>query len=222
MTADVVIRHKGVCDYEHTWKSMVDFTVNRTPESMDEIWVLEHYPVYTQGTSCRDVPRGGYAVNGVPVSTVHSDRGGQMTYHGPGQLIIYCLLDLKRNHLGPKSLVKNVEQALINLLACYQLDAFRRQGAPGVYLKEGKIAALGFRIKKGCCYHGLSLNLDMDLSPFEGIDPCGYPNQPVSQLCDFVEIDREEVVSRLVEALVVNLDLQVVDDVADKMSLRTE
>lgn len=175
------IRDLGRQPYAETLPAMQQFTAQRrnTPETPDEIWLLEHPPVYTQGTSCNTEP---FLSNNIPV--VKTDRGGQITYHGPGQLIVYLLLDIKRLGLGPKSLVHRIEQALIGFLAAQNIQAMRQQGAPGVYVDGEKIAALGLRIRHGCCYHGLSLNVDMDLTPFEAIDPCGYQGLKVTQLAD--------------------------------------
>ena len=182
MSRAVRIVKKGVCDYETTHAQMLAYTVSRTADSGDEIWVLEHSPVFTQGTSCKESPSGP----GRDIPLIHSDRGGQITYHGPGQLICYLLLDIKRLGLGPKALVNKTEQALISMLADYAITANRRPGAPGVYVEGEKIAALGFRIKNGRCYHGLSLNVDMDLGPFSWINPCGYPEQRVTQMKSLV------------------------------------
>ncbi|NKB64798.1 MAG: lipoyl(octanoyl) transferase LipB [Gammaproteobacteria bacterium] len=178
MPNEVLVKNKGLCDYEPMVSQMLTFTVERTNDSRDEIWLLQHPPVFTQGTSCKELP----LIQDSNIPVVHSDRGGQITYHGPGQLICYLLLDLKRLGLGPKSFVNRVEQCLIDLLGQYQITANRKAGSPGVYVGEEKIAALGFRIKKGRCYHGLSLNIDMDLTPFEWINPCGYPGQAVTQM----------------------------------------
>ena len=184
VSAQEVIRivDKGRCDYRETWEAMREFTRERHAGTADEVWILEHAPVYTQGTSCHDQPGNG--ASGIPV--IHTDRGGQITYHGPGQLVAYLLLDIKRRKTGPKSLVNAVEQLVIDYLADFGINAGRRPGAPGVYVGERKIAALGLRISGGCSYHGLSLNVDMDLSPFGWIDPCGFPGLAVTQMVDLV------------------------------------
>ena len=176
----VVVRWHGNTDYQTVVDSMLAFTDQRTINTPDEIWILQHDSVFTQGTSCHAVPRQN--PDNYPV--VHSSRGGQMTYHGPGQLIVYLLLDIKRLVLGPKKLVCKVEQSIINLLSNYAITAERKERAPGVYVHGAKIAALGLRIRKGKCFHGLSLNVDMDLTPFEWIDPCGYADLAVTQLKD--------------------------------------
>jgi lipoyl(octanoyl) transferase len=159
---------------------MQRFTAERTAQQLDEIWLLEHPPVFTQG-------QGGKAehiLHSGSIPVVQSDRGGQVTYHGPGQLIVYLLLDIKRKQWGIKQLVAMLEDSVIQLLANYAIIGERKQGAPGVYVADKKIAALGLRVRRGCCFHGLSLNVDMDLAPFNGINPCGYKNLAVTQLKD--------------------------------------
>ena len=159
---------------------MRDFTDNRDADALDEVWLLEHPPVYTLGLSAntRHILKRGT----IPV--VHSDRGGQVTYHGPGQLVTYLLFDLKRLGIGIRSFVNTVEQAVIDLMAAHDIAALRRAGARGVYVAERKLAALGLRVRRGCTYHGLALNVDMDLAPFADIDPCGYADLEVTQLRD--------------------------------------
>lgn len=167
-------------DYCEVADAMLKFTDERSEQTDDEIWLLQHPPVFTQGTSCAQKPRN----NPDRIPVVKSNRGGQITYHGPGQLIAYLLLDIKRLGLGPRSLVNNVEQGVIQLLAEYGLAGSRKSDAPGVYLNDAKVGAIGLRIRKGRCFHGLSLNVDMDLAPFRWIDPCGYPDLAVTQLVD--------------------------------------
>ena len=176
-----LIRRLGLTDYETTWHRMRDFTLARTADTPDELWQVEHPPVYTLGVAARPehLPR---ADSGIPV--VRTDRGGQITYHGPGQIVIYTLLDLRRRNLGVRALVRRLEQAVIELLESYRIDAKARADAPGVYVAGAKIAALGLRVRNGCCYHGLSLNVDMNLTPFGVINPCGYPGLEVTQLRD--------------------------------------
>ena len=199
-----LIRRLGRVDYLETQSAMQQFTRNRGADRQDEIWLLEHDPVYTQGTSCNDIPR----LNKQPIPLVKSDRGGQITYHGPGQQIIYLLLNIKRLKLGPKSLVNKVEQVIIDLLAAYGVVADRRAGAPGVYVDQQKIAALGLRIRNGCCYHGLSLNVDMDLTPYAAIDPCGYAGLEVTSLAKLgVNTSLQEVANELSGRLAATLSL---------------
>jgi lipoyl(octanoyl) transferase len=191
----VVVRTLGLVDYEPTWQRMQAFTAGRGADTADEIWLLEHPPVYTLGIAGRPehLPR---VDNGIPV--VRIDRGGQITYHGPGQLVAYLMLDLRRRALSVRPLVRRMEQAVINLLDHYGIAARGDEAAPGVYVGPAKIAALGLRIKRGCCYHGLALNIDMDLSPFHAINPCGYQGLEVTQLRDLgVEDTAHEVADKL-------------------------
>jgi len=183
-------------------EAMRGWTRQRSPSTADEIWVLEHFPVYTRGVSCRDVPR--CLVGEVPV--IDSDRGGQITYHGPGQLIVYLLLDLRRLELGIRDLVSLIERAVIGLLGEHAVEATIEPDAPGVYVSGSKVAAIGFRIHKGCCYHGLSLNVDMDLTPFQSIDPCGYVGLQVEQLRELgVTVAFAQVRQRLLDRLTAEL-----------------
>lgn len=184
MTAPV-LRALGRRDYAETMAAMRAFTDARTADTADELWLLEHPPVFTQGQAGR--AEHLLATGDIPV--VQSDRGGQATYHGPGQAVIYCLLDIRRLGLGIRSLVTHVEQAMIDALADYGIAAFARREAPGVYVERAggdvaKIGALGLRVRRGCCYHGLSLNVNMDLTPFSRINPCGHAGMPVTQIVD--------------------------------------
>ena len=177
----IQIKRLGCVDYEPTWQAMQEFTAHRAPDTPDELWLLEHPPVYTLGVAGRSehLPR---IDNGIPV--IKTDRGGQITYHGPGQIVVYLLLDMQRRRLSVRPLVRLMEQAVVNLLAEYDVAASGRTEAPGVYVGNAKIAALGLRIRRGGCYHGLALNVDMDLRPFHAIDPCGYPGLDVTQTRD--------------------------------------
>jgi lipoyl(octanoyl) transferase len=176
----LVVRHCGFVDYARSWRDMQAFTDARNDTTTDEVWLLEHPPVYTLGRNGKEEHL--HDTGAIPV--IRSDRGGQVTYHGPGQLVVYALLDLKRRQLGVQSLVNRLEQAVIDLLAEYSITAQRRDKAPGVYVDGRKIAALGLRVRRGCSFHGLSLNVNMDLSPFEHINPCGYQGLEVTQLAD--------------------------------------
>lgn len=180
-TPGLVVRHLGMVEYEPTWKAMQDFTASRTADTPDEIWLLEHPPVYTLGQAGK--PEHLLQQTAIPL--VKIDRGGQITYHGPGQLVAYLLLDLHRRKLKVREMVKLMEQALIDMMADYGVAAERMEGAPGVYVGPAKIAALGLRVRNGCSYHGLSLNVNMDLAPFGWINPCGYSGMPVTRLQDF-------------------------------------
>lgn len=179
---------------------MQAFTQQRAADTADELWLTEHPPVYTLGIAGRSehLPR---VANGIPV--VKADRGGQITYHGPGQVVLYLLLDLRRRALSVRPLVRMMEQAVIDLLAAYGITAAGSAEAPGVYVDGSKIAALGLRIRNGCCYHGLAFNVDMDLSPFRVIDPCGYSGLAVTQTRDLgIRDDTERVGEALVRHLV--------------------
>lgn len=186
----VRVRELGRADYEPTWRAMQAFTAQRAADSADELWVLEHPPVYTLGVAGRSehLPR---VANGIPVIKV--DRGGQITYHGPGQVVVYLLLDLRRRALSVRQLVRLMEQAVIDWLAGRGIAAAGRIEAPGVYVGAAKIAALGLRIRNGCCYHGLAVNIDMDLAPFRVIDPCGYSGLAVTQARDLGIADGPEL-----------------------------
>jgi lipoyl(octanoyl) transferase len=179
--ASPAIRALGLADYASTWRAMQAFTAERADDTPDELWLLQHPPVYTLGLAgkAEHLP---HVASDIPV--VRTDRGGQITYHGPGQIVVYLLLDMKRRGLGVRPLVRLLEQAVINLLAAHGVTAVSRADAPGVYVNDAKIAALGLRIRRGCCYHGLALNVDMDLGPFRNIDPCGYPGLAVTQTRD--------------------------------------
>ncbi len=175
--------NKGRQDYRSCWQSMVSFTETRDENTPDELWVVEHNPVLTQGLS----GKAEHLLSKTSIPLVHSDRGGQITYHGPGQLIIYCLIDIKRLGIGIKKMVSIIEQSIIDLLLDYNIHSERKKGAPGVYVNGDKIAALGLKIKQGKTYHGLSLNIDMDIEPFKLINPCGYANLKVTQMQDLAD-----------------------------------
>lgn len=199
----VTIRRLGRVDYEPTWQAMQEFTAHRTDHTPDELWIVEHPPVFTLGQAGK--PEHLLADVGVPM--VKIDRGGQITYHGPGQAVVYLLLDLPRRKLKVRELVTAIEQAVIDLLAGYAVTAERRDGAPGVYVDDAKIAALGLRVRNGCCYHGVSLNVDMDLSPFAAINPCGYAGLRVTQTKDFnIPLTAHEAGERLCQHLLQQLE----------------
>jgi lipoyl(octanoyl) transferase len=197
------VRRLGQTDYAATWQAMRRFTDERVPETADEVWLTEHAPIYTLGLAGRREHL--HRDNGIPVLKV--DRGGQVTYHGPGQLIAYLLIDIGRRRLGVRQLVRAIEGAVIQLLDSYGVTAAARTGAPGVYVRqrdtEAKIAALGLKVRNGRTYHGLALNIDMDLAPFSDIDPCGYRGLAVTRLRDLgIDAPRAEIESRLVASLV--------------------
>lgn len=175
-------RDLGVSDYQTIWDDMRAYTQARDNSSPDQIWYLQHPPVYTLGLNGKH----HHLLNKTDIPVIPVDRGGQITYHGPGQLVAYLLIDLNRLNIGVKDLVTGIEQAIINYLLELGIHAKRKAGAPGIYVNDAKIAALGLRVKKGRSYHGLSLNIDMDLSPFSDINPCGYEGMPVTQLADLL------------------------------------
>jgi lipoyl(octanoyl) transferase len=178
----LVSRHLGLQAYEPIWHAMQRFTDARKPETSDEIWFLQHFPVYTQGMAGK--PEHILNPGNIPVVAI--DRGGQVTYHGPGQLVGYVMLDVARRQLAPRQLVSLLEKALIELLSHWKIDAYARQDAPGIYIENRKIASLGLRIRRNASYHGLALNIDMDLTPFYGINPCGFKDISMTQLKEFV------------------------------------
>lgn len=183
---DLRVHYLGRRDYASVWQSMRDYTDARDAASPDEFWIVEHPPVFTQGQAGR--PEHLLDPGDIPV--VQSDRGGQVTYHGPGQVVVYTLIDLRRLRLGVRMLVENLELAVVDLLAGYGVEAAGRRDAPGVYVDGRKIAALGLRVRHGCAYHGLALNVDLDPAPFVRINPCGYRGLEVARLADFgIELD---------------------------------
>ena len=199
-TGDTRVRIKrlGMVDYLATWQAMKDFTNERTAITQDEFWLLQHLPIYTQGLAGK--PEHLLQSNGIGV--IKTDRGGQITYHGPGQSIAYLLLDMRRLKLGVRELVTRMENAVVDLLKSYLIQAESRADAPGVYVDNAKIAALGLKIKRGYCYHGIALNVDMDLAPFSNINPCGYANLQVTQTKNLGITDSIETISnKLAEQL---------------------
>lgn len=194
----LLLRRLGRCEYRPVFDAMRAFTDGRAATTPDELWWVEHPPVFTQGVAGK--PEHLLAPGDIPV--VRADRGGQVTYHGPGQLVVYCLLDVRRLGLGARALVTILEQAVIELLAAHGIVAQARPNAPGVYLEGAKVASLGLRIRQGRSYHGLSLNVAMDLEPFSRINPCGYPGLRVTQLRDFgVELTLEAAAEALLPRL---------------------
>jgi lipoyl(octanoyl) transferase len=198
----ITIRNLGIQPYESTWKDMQQYTENRDIETTDEIWITEHPPVYTLGLNGKREHL--LATGDIPV--INSDRGGQVTYHGPGQLIIYTLLDIKRLNLSIRSLVTTLEQAMIFALAQYGIIAVAKTDAPGVYVNDKKIGSIGLRIKKNCSYHGLSINNHMNLRPFDHINTCGYSGLEVTQLADLgVTVSNTELAIPVTEAILTAL-----------------
>lgn len=181
MNETIILRQPGLIDYAESYRAMSGFTTQRGPDSADEIWCLQHPPVYTLGMAANR----GHILDAGSIEVLASDRGGQVTYHGPGQLLVYLLLDLRRRKIAIRDYVRLLEQSVIDYLATLGIAGLRLAGAPGVYVAGRKIAALGIRIRRGCAYHGLALNVDMDTRPFLGINPCGYAQLRVTQLADY-------------------------------------
>jgi lipoyl(octanoyl) transferase len=200
--AGLIIRNLGQQPYPETWEAMKSFTADRNAETTDELWFLEHPRVYTQGQAGK--AEHILAPGDIPVIQV--DRGGQVTYHGPGQLVVYLLLDLTRRKLGVRALVDAIEQAIVRCLGELGIEAAPRPDAPGVYVGGAKIASLGLRVRRGCSFHGLALNVDMDMEPFARINPCGFAGMPMCQVTDYSpEATLEAVSERLSDALVAGL-----------------
>ena len=193
----LIVRDLGTREYQPVWAAMQEFTDNRDESTEDELWLVEHPPVFTQGQAGK--PEHLLAPGDIPVIQV--DRGGQVTYHGPGQIVAYPLLDLRRRGIGVRQLVTAIENALIAVLNTYGVEASARPDAPGVYVNGEKIASLGLRIRRGCSFHGLAFNIAMDLEPFARINPCGFENLPVTQLSAFSEATPESVKPHLVREL---------------------
>lgn len=209
----IIIRDFGIQEYEPVWQAMQTFTSERDESTADELWCLEHPAIFTMGLNGKNE----HLLNIKDIPVINIDRGGQVTYHGPGQLIIYTLIDLKRLNIGVKDLVTTIEKSIIQLLKKYHINAQGKEKAPGVYVDEAKIAALGLRIKKNKSYHGLSLNVRMDLTPFQQINPCGYKGMAVTQINDLnpelnlsnVKTDLAQLLSQLLgysEATLIDSD----------------
>ena len=192
------VRSLGRVDYASSYEEQRSFTLARNETTGDQLWCLEHPPVYTLGLAGKPE----HILNPGNIAVHRTDRGGQVTYHGPGQLVLYPLLDLKRKGISIRQYVNLLEQSIIDLLDRYGLVAVRREGAPGVYVVNSKIAALGIRVRNGCCYHGLALNVDLDLAPFAGINPCGYAGMEVTRLKDLgIDLSVEQVCKDLIPLL---------------------
>ena len=208
MQHQLVVKRLGRQDYEPVWKAMHEFTDQRTEETCDEVWLVEHNPVFTQGQA----GKAEHLINTGDIPVVQSDRGGQVTYHGPGQLVAYFLINLRRKKLGVRDLVTNIENLVINTLKAYNIDSAARPDAPGVYVDGKKICSLGLRIRKGCSFHGLALNVNMDLTPFLRINPCGYEGMEMVQVSQLGGPDNvESVEKQLVQELVALLNYEQVE-----------
>lgn len=213
MPAVLHIKKRGLIDYPHCFAQMQAFTECRDEHSVDELWLVEHPPVYTQGLA----GKAEHIIHAGDIPVVQANRGGQVTYHGPGQAVIYFLLDIARIKLGVRDLVTRIENTMIALLADYGLVSNSDKDAPGVYVQGAKIGSIGLRVTKGCTYHGLSLNVDMDLSPFRGINPCGYAGMQVTQLVDLlpetaVALNMNEVQQILASKLAAELEYDTIID----------
>lgn len=208
MENQLVVRKLGRKDYEPVWKAMHDFTDNRTEDTRDEVWLVEHNPVFTQGQA----GKAEHLLNTGDIPVVQSDRGGQVTYHGPGQLVAYFLINLRRKKLGVRELVTHIENLVIETLNAYNIESTARPDAPGVYVDDKKVCSLGLRIRKGCSFHGLALNINMDLSPFLRINPCGYAGMEMVQVSQLGGPQQVGVVEdELIKALITILDYEQVE-----------
>ncbi|MBE0484964.1 lipoyl(octanoyl) transferase LipB [Marinobacter sp.] len=202
---DLIVRSLGQQPYMETWQAMKTFTADRDDATVDELWCLEHPRVFTQGQA----GKAEHILLPGDIPVIQVDRGGQVTYHGPGQLVIYLLIDLSRRKLGVRDLVDEIEQAIVRTLAQSDIDAAPRSDAPGVYVNGAKIASLGLRVRRGCSFHGLALNVNMDMEPFSRINPCGYAGMSMCQVSDYVPgISVYDVEDRLVQALISGLGHQ--------------
>jgi lipoyl(octanoyl) transferase len=198
---DLTIRQQGTVDYLIAWKAMQNFTDQRTSDTIDELWLLEHPAVFTQGQA----GKAEHVLNPHGIPVIQSDRGGQVTYHGPGQLMLYALCDLRRSKLSPRQLVSRLENTVIDFLKTHQCLAEARPEAPGIYVAERKLASVGLRIRKGCSYHGLALNVAMDLKPFSYINPCGFSGLKMTQVQELLpEMNYETVAHEIIPCFVKN------------------
>ncbi|EOX1297456.1 lipoyl(octanoyl) transferase LipB [Vibrio cholerae] len=207
MENQLLVRRLGRQDYTPVWQAMHQFTDQRDSTTRDEVWLVEHNPVFTQGQA----GKAEHLLNTGDIPVVQSDRGGQVTYHGPGQLVAYFLIDLRRKKLGVRELVTHIENLVIHTLKHYQIESAAQPDAPGVYVQNRKICSLGLRIRKGCSFHGLALNIQMDLAPFLRINPCGYAGMEMIQVSDLHPVSMEQVEKVLIQELVTLLDYEQVE-----------
>ncbi|MDO6708449.1 lipoyl(octanoyl) transferase LipB [Photobacterium sp. 1_MG-2023] len=208
MQQNLIVRNLGLIDYAVTYEAMHDFTADRNDDTVDEIWLVEHLPVFTQGQA----GKAEHVLNPGEIPIFQSDRGGQVTYHGPGQQMMYLMIDLRRHNLGVRELVTQIESTVINTLSRFGVTSNARPDAPGVYVDGKKICSLGLRIRRGCSFHGLALNVNMDLSPFQRINPCGYAGMEMTQLAMFNgPTELADVQPVLVDELVKLLDYQSIE-----------
>ena len=212
MQNQLIVKKLGRQDYEPVWKAMHEFTDNRTDDDADQVWLVEHNPVFTQGQA----GKAEHVLNAGDIPIVQSDRGGQVTYHGPGQLVAYFLINIRRKKFGVRDLVSHIENLVINTLKAYNIESAARPDAPGVYVDGKKICSLGLRMRRGCSFHGLALNVNMDLSPFLRINPCGYQGMEMVQVSQLGGPESlEPVEQQLVQELVTLLGYDQVDIQAD-------
>ncbi|MGF1825512.1 lipoyl(octanoyl) transferase LipB [Vibrio splendidus] len=208
MQNKLIVKKLGRQDYEPVWKAMHKFTDERTEEDVDQVWLVEHNPVFTQGQA----GKAEHVLNAGDIPVIQSDRGGQVTYHGPGQLVAYFLINIRRKKFGVRDLVTHIENLVINTLKAYNIDSTARPDAPGVYVDGKKICSLGLRIRRGCSFHGLALNVNMDLSPFQRINPCGYQGMEMAQVSQLGgPTELENVEQQLIQELVELLGYDQVD-----------
>lgn len=203
MSRSIIVKNLGLCDYHKIWLEMQNFTLNRDASTADEIWLLEHQKVFTQGMS----GKAEHILDAKDIPVVQTDRGGQITYHGPGQLVGYILFDLRRLKTGVKDFVNLIENTVMQLLADYKIQSGTRKDAPGVYILDNKICSIGLRIRRGCSYHGFALNVNNDLEPFTRINPCGFHGLRMIKMSDFVSVTLDEVGKRFCERFVENLSI---------------
>ncbi len=204
----LLVRRLGLADYETVWHAMQDFTDQRDESTVDELWLVQHPPVFTQGQAGK--AEHVLAPGDIPI--IQIDRGGQVTYHGPGQIVAYPLVDIRRMSVGVREFVRCIEQSIIQVLKQYGVEGERRKGAPGVYVNGEKIASVGLRVRKGRSFHGLAFNIDMDLEPFQRINPCGYEGLVVTHLQAFSPVVFSEAEDRLVESIASQLGYSEVDN----------
>ena len=217
MTDRILLRRLGVADYEPVWREMQAFTDSRDRDTLDQLWLVQHPPVFTQGQAGK--AEHVLAPGDIPVIQV--DRGGQVTYHGPGQIVAYPLIDIRRKGMGVREFVKRIEQSIIDVLAGYDVTGERVAGAPGIYVDGYKIASLGLRVRRGCTFHGLAFNIDMDLEPFQRINPCGYAGLEVTQLSDLKLVSYEQAEEKLIGSLLNQLGYSEMGEWEQKQDPKT-
>jgi len=217
LTDRILLRRLGVADYEPVWREMQAFTDSRDRDTLDQLWLVQHPPVFTQGQAGK--AEHVLAPGDIPVIQV--DRGGQVTYHGPGQIVAYPLIDIRRKGMGVREFVKRIEQSIIDVLAGYDVTGERVAGAPGIYVDGYKIASLGLRVRRGCTFHGLAFNIDMDLEPFQRINPCGYAGLEVTQLSDLKPVSYEQAEEKLIGSLLNQLGYSEMGEWEQKQDPKT-